>query len=562
VRRDLYPAIDAQVMARLTSDQARRYEREYARQALHARLREAQLAGHDLDEVVARITAEDLGGARSISSVLHSRLAGLGLDTEHDATWEQRTPAGASPLARDLARGLDDRTRELGVRAAAQTEPWLARRLGMLAPSASLTLRAEYEHRAGIAAAYREAAGITDPEQDIAADPHEGNPELETWRKAAMRALEIRDETEAMRAMSRGQLEAHVAQAERAVAAAPPDMSAELRRAAQAKADAWREHADAQVRRDEAAADTARLQAEQHTAAEAHLERQHASYEKWSEYTAPTRELGGKAQAELNRRGYTDLDLLAEIDALEEERRAHIDYVNSAPDAELESAIPDEVWEQARERAAEIRATAAAERRARLDEAMREYGADAPIRPEVVREAQQLREQRIAAYQARRAEETAAAPAEPRSEAGNDAQADLAPAPAGVEDPAPPRGAQPPPRSPETGGHESWASTTTRLDAEADPDPAVDPGYEPGPPDRPGPDPAPDHVAEMHAKMDAMSARIEQIEAERAEREAADDYYVYSSRQAEANAEAAAEPSPTPSDVDVDVDVELDMEPG
>jgi len=76
VRKDLYPAIDAQVMARLTHDQARRYEREYARQALHARLREAQLAGHDLDEVVARITAEDLGGARSISSVLHSRLPG------------------------------------------------------------------------------------------------------------------------------------------------------------------------------------------------------------------------------------------------------------------------------------------------------------------------------------------------------------------------------------------------------------------------------------------------------------------------------------------------------
>ena len=299
VRQDLYPAIDRQVMVRLTHDQAKRYEREYARQALHARLREAQLAGHDLDEVVARITAEDLGGARSISSVLHSRLAGLGLDAQHDATWEQRTPAGASQLARDLARGLDDRTRELGVRAAAQAEPWLARQLGVLAPSASPALRAEYEHRAGIAAAYREAAGITDPEQDIAPDPHEGNPELETWRRATMRALEIRDEAEAMRAMSRGQLEAHVTQAERAMAAAPPDMSAELRQAAQAKADAWREHADAQVRRDQAAAGAARDQAEQHAAAEADLEQQHASYEKWSAATAQTRELGGKAQAEL-----------------------------------------------------------------------------------------------------------------------------------------------------------------------------------------------------------------------------------------------------------------------
>jgi len=180
----------------------------------------------------------------------------------------------------------------------------------------------------------------------------------------------------------------------------------------------------------------------------------------------------------------------------------------------------------------------------------------------VVREAERLREQRIAAYGARRAEEAATAAADPWREAGNDAQADRAPAPGGVESLGASRGAQPPPRSPEPGGHESWASAATRLDAEADPDPAVDPGYKPGPPDRsdPGPDPAPDHVAEMRAEMKAMSARVQQIEAERAEREAADDYYVHSSRQAEANAEAAAEPSPTPSDVDVDV--ELDMEPG
>ena len=125
------------------------------------------------------------------------------------------------------------------------------------------------------------------------------------------------------------------------MAAAPPDMSAELRQTAQAKADAWREHADAQVRADQAAADAARAQAEQHAAAEADLERQHAGYEKWSTATAQTRELGGKAQAELDRRGYADLDRLAEIDELEEERRASIDHVNNTPDAELESAIPD-----------------------------------------------------------------------------------------------------------------------------------------------------------------------------------------------------------------------------
>ena len=102
IHRSLYPQIDREVMARLTPDQAHRYEREFARAAFHTRLREAQLAGHDIGELIARVTADSLDGARSISSVLHSRLAGLGLDAQPEATWEQRTPvggAGAGPGA-------------------------------------------------------------------------------------------------------------------------------------------------------------------------------------------------------------------------------------------------------------------------------------------------------------------------------------------------------------------------------------------------------------------------------------------------------------------------------
>jgi conjugative relaxase-like TrwC/TraI family protein len=184
VRESLYPEIDRRVMARLTPDQAWRYEREYSRKAFHARMREAQLAGHDLGELIDRVTADSLDGARSVSSVLHSRLAGLGLDVQHNPTWAQRTRAGAPQIARELAEGLDARTSELGQRHAAQTQPWLAKRLGVLAPDASPALRAEYERRAGIAAAYREAAGITDPEQAIATEPHEGN---RNWRRGGER---------------------------------------------------------------------------------------------------------------------------------------------------------------------------------------------------------------------------------------------------------------------------------------------------------------------------------------------------------------------------------------
>ena len=47
--------------------------------------------------------------------------------------------------------------------------PWLLKHLGMLAPGASPALREDYARRAGIAAGYREAAGITDPDRAIAA---------------------------------------------------------------------------------------------------------------------------------------------------------------------------------------------------------------------------------------------------------------------------------------------------------------------------------------------------------------------------------------------------------
>ena len=48
-------------------------------------------------------------------------------------------------------------------------------------------------------------------------DPHPG-PELEAMRKDTFRALEIADEQAEIRAMSRGELEAHVLEGDRAQA--------------------------------------------------------------------------------------------------------------------------------------------------------------------------------------------------------------------------------------------------------------------------------------------------------------------------------------------------------
>ena len=91
-------------------------------------------------------------------------------------------------MAHELASGLDQRARALGDQLTASPEPWLAKQLGILAPTASPLLREEYARRAAAAATYREAAGITDPDQTVAPKPHHGNPELDDMRRTAMRA--------------------------------------------------------------------------------------------------------------------------------------------------------------------------------------------------------------------------------------------------------------------------------------------------------------------------------------------------------------------------------------
>jgi hypothetical protein len=303
VRSSLYTEIDERIRARLTESEAWRYEREHSRPVLQQRLRAAQLAGHDISAVIGQITAAPMDGARSISAVLHGRLQRFQLpDLGHNVTWAQRTPKDAPAVAHELAAGLDDRARALGDQLAVSPEPWLAKQLGVLAPHASPLLRADYTRRAAAAAAYREAAGITDPGQAIAPEPHRGNPELDHLRRTAIRALEIRDETEIVRRMTHGELEARILDADRALASAPADVSRELRLTAQAEADAWQQAADAQIQHDQAASASATALARHLAARREQLEAANACYETWAAGTGSRREAAGKARAELQRR--------------------------------------------------------------------------------------------------------------------------------------------------------------------------------------------------------------------------------------------------------------------
>ena len=305
VRQTLYPDIDEQIKARLTESEAWRYNREPSRQALQQQLRAAQFAGHDTSALVGQITAAPMDGAQSISSVLHGRLQRLGLPqlAGHDHTWSQRTPASAPAVAHKLAAGLDARARALGDKLTISPEPWLARNLGVLAPGASPALREEYARRAAAAAVYREAAGITDPQQAVSPDGHRGNPELEDMRQATIRALEIRNEADIMRGLTRGELEARILDAERTQNTAPPEVSSQLRLTAQAEADTWQQAAEATTQQDLALATSAKALASQIAAERQQLEAASTHYEEWSAATTGIRETAARAQAELDRRG-------------------------------------------------------------------------------------------------------------------------------------------------------------------------------------------------------------------------------------------------------------------
>ena len=122
-------------------------------------------------------------------------------------------------------------------------------------------------------------------------------------RQATIRALEIRDEADIIRGLTRGELEARILDAERAQATAPPDVSRQLRLTAQAEADTWQQAADAATRHDHAQAASAQALASQIAAERQQLEAVNDRYEEWSAATSGIRETAAKAKAELERRG-------------------------------------------------------------------------------------------------------------------------------------------------------------------------------------------------------------------------------------------------------------------
>jgi len=295
--------VDSKLKERLGASEYQRYLREPQRQPLQHALTERELNGENLTTLIDQITSADLTGARSISAVLHGRLARIEKSEGTPSTWAQRTPENAPQLAYEAAKAIDDRITALGMRCTERPEPWLTSKLGAFPVGGSALEQQDYLHRAGSAAAYREAVGIDNPHQAVSLTPHKGEPVRERMRRDTITQLEIGDEEQLYRAMSRGELEAKEQQARRAYAAAPKDVSADLKDTALAEADQRQAAAEADAQGDETTARALHSLADLLGTQKSTLEADHARHENWSVQTAGLREEGGKARAELTRRG-------------------------------------------------------------------------------------------------------------------------------------------------------------------------------------------------------------------------------------------------------------------
>jgi hypothetical protein len=219
-------------------------------------------------------------------------------------TWAERTPVAARRgVAGHLAEAMDARREELGRQLYQQPQRWVLTHLGPPPPDrSSPALIADWQMRAGIAASYREAAGIDDPDVAIGPAP-QGHPELAEAYAATLLALEIPDVDAQVRAMTRGELERDMAAYTRLKATAPAEPSQELRAASTTEMDARAAAARLQAEGQTEAAAARQLHADTASAQASELEGRLEAYQRWEEATAEDRARADRATKELARRG-------------------------------------------------------------------------------------------------------------------------------------------------------------------------------------------------------------------------------------------------------------------
>ena len=306
---------EAAIRETLTDEQAREVMDDAAATWLWRAMREAEAAGLEGPATLRRaVAAGQLADAESVAKVIDWRIRQQinGMSALAARPWEEQVTQTGDPdldrYWRELADAMADRQRRLGEHAAEHPPVW-AQTLGPL-PDHPVD-RAEWEHKAGLVAKYREMWGYAHPYEPIGARPGQHSPDAHGDWQAAAEALGYSPGD--LRGHSDGQLWAWRSVFAREMTWAPLYKGADLAtvrgeiRRTQVEADRARRNAQA------AATDEARLRLKDRAATlarweqmtrelEARLSQAQAGYDAWETATGPSRERAVAADAELRRR--------------------------------------------------------------------------------------------------------------------------------------------------------------------------------------------------------------------------------------------------------------------
>ena len=303
--RDVVPQIDEAVRERLSPGEFDRYLNDPERPALLQLIREHEIGGRSVGESLDRITGRSMQGAHSIAGVLHGRLEKAQPPARGETkTFAERTPGGAAPEIAEGYQAADARQAEIGRELATQPEEWALRAWGA-PPAEAGALRDDWEHRAGLVGAYREAAGITDPQQAVGPVPA-GKGILREMFHASIGALELPDDRALMAAMGNEDLEARLAERERAAAVAPADVSTRLDSVERQRAAAVKQADQAQKAADAGMASSAEALVRIHDGQLSGLRVADAAHREWAEAHAGLETTAMAAARELRERGLAE----------------------------------------------------------------------------------------------------------------------------------------------------------------------------------------------------------------------------------------------------------------
>ncbi len=324
--------------------------------SVHSLLRQAELAGHDPDAVLAgAVRRGDFVTAASAARVLHSRIYQAVRDdlTPKIRTFADLIPADTPESWREWlerrAADADERRQVLGEEIAEARPQWAVEALGPV-PDDPIA-RLEWEDNAGIAGVVRELMGHDDPADALGDPPPAQLAEKHALWRAGHAALGLPSAGPEEREASEGWLRCQVVAAQReenwmspyvgdelAAVSLAHDRARETATVAAAQADAATSDPQraAMVRGEaQAAADALAVLSEQR----AHLEEMDLHRAQALAHTAVTRERGDAARDELAARG---VDLVAT-----DERTTAQEWV----DAHLAERVEDERVREVRDEA-------------------------------------------------------------------------------------------------------------------------------------------------------------------------------------------------------------------